>query len=121
MPLVRVVFDAVIQGAATLETDEELRNRLKTALTKLPPLKIGQNGTIQEWIEDYKEQDPRHRHVSHLLGLHPFSLITEEDRDLFEAARKTLQRRGSGGDVGWSNAWKANFHTRLRDGEQAHA
>ena len=94
---------------------------MEAALAKLPPLRIGQNGTIQEWIEDYQEQDPRHRHVSHLLGLHPFSLITAEDPELFEAARKTLERRGAGGDVGWSNAWKTNFYARLRDGEQAHA
>ena len=90
MTLVRVVFEAVIRGAAVLETDEEFSAKLQTTLTRLPPLKIGENGTIQEWIEDYQERDPRHRHVSHLLGLHPFSLITSKDRDLFEAARKTL-------------------------------
>ncbi len=76
-------------------------------------MRIGENGTIQEWIEDYQEQDPRHRHVSHLLGLHPFSLITPRDPELLEAARKTLERRGAGGDVGWSNAWKTNFYARL--------
>jgi len=119
--LVRVVFQAVIQGAAELDADQAFREELKTALTKLPPLKVGENGTIQEWIEDYREQDPRHRHVSHLLGLHPFSLITAEDPPLFEAARKTLERRGAGGDVGWSNAWKTSFYARLGDGEQAGA
>ena len=121
MTLVRVVFEAVIQGATTLDTDQEFRRKLETALAKVPPLKIGENGTIQEWIEDYQERDPHHRHVSHLLGLHPFSLIPAEDPALFEAARKTLERRGSGGDVGWSNAWKINFYARLQDGEQAHA
>jgi len=117
--LVRVVFEAVIQGGTVLDTDKEFREQLTTALARLPPLKIGENGTIQEWIEDYREQDPRHRHVSHLLGLHPFSLITAADPKLFEAARKTLERRGAGGDVGWSNAWKTNFYARLRDGDQA--
>lgn len=119
--LARVVFQAVIQGATTLDTDEEFRKKLEAALPKMPPLKIGENGTIQEWVEDYQEQDPRHRHVSHLLGLHPFSLITAEDPALFEAARKTLDRRGTGADVGWSNACKVNLYARLRDGEQAHA
>jgi alpha-L-fucosidase 2 len=119
--LVRVVFEAVIEGSKVLDTDEEFREALQAALAKLPPLKIGANGTIQEWIKDFDEQEPRHRHVSHLLGLHPFALITSEDPDLFEAARKTLERRGAGGDVGWSNAWKTNFFARLRDSEQAHA
>jgi alpha-L-fucosidase 2 len=119
--LVHVVFEAVIQGATVLDVDAELREQLKTALAKVPPLRIGENGTIQEWIEDYQEQDPHHRHVSHLLGLHPFSLITSDDTELFAAAHKTLQRRGSGGDVGWSNAWKTNFYARLVDHEQAYS
>jgi len=121
MTLVRVVLDAAMQGATTLGTDEEFRGELATALAKLPPLKIGENGTIQEWIEDYQERDPRHRHVSHLIGLHPFSEINLKNPELFTAAAKTLERRGSGGDVGWSNAWKVNFHARLSDGETAHA
>jgi len=121
MTLARVVFDAAIRGATALDTDKEFRGELAIALAKLPPMKVGENGTIQEWIEDYQERDPRHRHVSHLIGLHPFSVINVNTPELFTAAGKTLERRGSGGDVGWSNAWKANFYARLLDGEKAHA
>jgi alpha-L-fucosidase 2 len=121
MTLVRVVFEVVIQGSTILDTDKVFREKLATALAKLPPIKVGQNGTIQEWIEDYQERDPRHRHVSHLLGLHPFSVIAPNTPELFSAAGKTLERRGAGGDVGWSNAWKASFYARLQDGEKAHA
>ncbi|HBO42361.1 MAG TPA: glycoside hydrolase, partial [Planctomycetaceae bacterium] len=118
--LARVVFEAVIEGSRILDQDAELRERLETALAKLPPMTIGADGTIQEWIEDYEESEPEHRHVSHLLGLHPFSLIDASQPELFEAARKTLERRGFGGDVGWSNAWKAVFFARLRDSKQSH-
>lgn len=118
--IVRVVFESVIQGSKILGQDREYRSKLAKSLQKLPPLRIGKDGTIQEWIEDYKEIHPTHRHVSHLIGLHPFSLITSQNPDLFEAARKTLKRRGFGGDIGWSNAWKACFFARLHDGEQAH-
>jgi alpha-L-fucosidase 2 len=83
-------------------------------------MKIGANGTIQEWIEDFEEAEPKHRHVSHLLGFHPFATIQEDDKAFFEAAGKTLERRGFGGDVGWSNGWKTNFFARLKDAEQAH-
>lgn len=118
--IVRVVFEAVVQGSKILDTDKPLLATLERSLRKLPPLRIGADGTIQEWIEDYKENDPKHRHVSHLIGLHPFSLITEEDSRLLEAARKALEKRGFGGDVGWSNAWKVCFFARLGDAEQAH-
>ena len=120
MSIVRVVFKAVIEGSKILGKDQQLRRKLEERLRKLPPFRIGHDGTIQEWIEDYEENDPKHRHVSHLIGLHPFSLIGEQDAPLLEAARKALERRGFGGDVGWSNAWKICFYARLHDGEQAH-
>ncbi len=118
--IVRVVFESVIQGSKILGQDREYRAKLTKSLAKLTPLRIGRDGTIQEWIEDYKETQPTHRHVSHLIGLHPFSLITSQNPDLFAAAQKTLKKRGFGGDVGWSNAWKASFFARLHDGQQAH-
>jgi len=118
--IVRVVFEAVIEGSRILRRDAELREQLEAALKRLPPMKIGANGTIQEWIEDYAEAEPHHRHVSHLLGLHPFALIGPDRPTLLEAARKTLERRGFGGDIGWSNAWKISFFARLHDAAQAH-
>lgn len=118
--IVRVVFEAVLAGSEKLDADPELRRELSAALEKLPPMQIGADGTIQEWIEDFEEAQPKHRHVSHLIGLHPFATIQEEDEALFEAAAKTLERRGFGGDVGWSNAWKTSFFARLKNAGQAH-
>ena len=118
--IVRAMFEAVIEASQVLKCDEAFRGELETALAKLPPMQIGADGTIQEWVEDYKEAEPKHRHVSHLIGLYPFSLITDQDAELWAAAEKTIERRGFGGDVGWSNAWKTCFYARLRDGEQAH-
>jgi len=120
--IVRAIFEAVIEGSKTLDRDEEFRRQLETALAKLPAAKIGKDGTIQEWVEDYKESHAGHRHISHLIGLHPFSLITTKDRKLFEAARKTIERRLShgGGHTGWSRAWIINFYARFLDGDAAH-
>ena len=117
--IVRAVFHAVIDASRVLDCDEPFREQLETALAKLPRMQVGANGTIQEWIEDYQEREPGHRHVSHLIGLYPFSLITEADPQLWAAAHKTIERRGFGGDIGWSNAWKTCFYARLHDGEQA--
>ena len=43
--------------------------------------------TIQEWIEDYEEVEPGHRHISHLFGLYPGTTINASNKELFEAAR----------------------------------
>jgi len=120
--IVRAVFGAVIEGSRSLEVDESLRDELEAALDKLPPVRIGDDGTIQEWIEDFREQSPGHRHISHLIGLHPFAQITQEDALLFEAAAKTLERRlgHGGGHTAWSRGWIINFYARLFDGEAAH-
>ena len=120
MSIVREVFGAAIEASRILDRDQDYREQLEQATKKLPPIAIGADGTIREWVEDYKEHEPTHRHVSHLLGLYPFAQITESDGRLLEAARKTLDRRGFGGDIGWSNAWKACFFARLKDAEKAH-
>ncbi len=101
--------------------DKEFRGQLETALEKLAPLQISpQTGRLQEWIEDYGEHDPRHRHTSHLYGLHPGQQITKNGTpDLYEAAKKSLEARGDGGK-GWSMAWKVNFWARFHDGDRAH-
>ena len=101
--------------------DAEFIREINIALQKLQPLQISpQSGRLQEWVEDYREKDPRHRHISHLYGLHPGYQITRNGTpELFEAARKTLVARGNGG-TGWSMAWKVNLWARMHDGEHAH-
>ncbi len=120
--IVRAVFEATVSGSKVLGRDKPLREQIEAAMKRLPPVKIGADGTIQEWIEDYKEAAPGHRHVSHLIGVHPFSLIRPKDQKLFAAARATIQRRlaGGGGHTGWSRAWIINFYARLLDGDAAH-
>ena len=91
---------------------------VKRVLSKLPPFKTGSFGQIREWFLDYPETEIHHRHVSHLYGLYPGSLITETTPELLEACRVALERRGDEG-TGWRMAWKACLWARLRDGEHA--
>jgi alpha-L-fucosidase 2 len=103
--------------------DEDKRVEWNNILGKLPPNRIGGNGTIMEWIEDYEESEPGHRHMSHLYGLHPaFQITPDETPDLADAALKTLERRlaSGGGHTGWSRAWLINFYARLWDAEEAY-
>jgi len=101
--------------------DAEFRKKVEEAMKKLQPIQISKKtGRIMEWVEDYEEKDPRHRHTSHLYGFYPGTQINRNDTpDLYEAARKSLVARGDGGK-GWSMAWKVNFWARFHNGQRAH-
>lgn len=86
-------------------------------------LENGKHGQIMEWMKDYDEAEPGHRHISHLWALHPaFQITPDNTPDLCDAAKITLQRRLSkgGGHTGWSRAWIMNMYARLWDGENAY-
>ncbi len=119
MQLLRYLFGAVIEAGALLNTDAGLCRELEEKRRRLAPSRIGSDGRLMEWLEEYKEAEPQHRHVSHLWGLHPGPEITpEETPALAEAARKSLEARGDSG-TGWSLAWKVSFWARLGDGNRA--
>ncbi len=118
--IIRELFNNVITASKILGKDEVFRAQLSAKLKELPPPGvISKDGRIQEWLEDYKETDPQHRHVSHLYGLFPASLITPDATPkLAEAAKKTLDVRGDDGPS-WSIAYKILWWARLHDGDRA--
>ena len=90
------------------------------ARDRLAPMRVGSRGNIMEYLHDWIETDPQHRHVSHLYGLHPSNQITRRGTpQLFTAARRTLELRGDAG-TGWSLAWKINYWARMEEGARAH-
>ncbi len=121
---IEIIYDLLthcIEACDILGTDGEQRARYAETLARLPEIRISPaTGRIMEWAEDYKEVDPRHRHTSHLFGLHPGNQITTTGTPaLAEAARKTLDARGDDG-TGWGLAWKINMWGRLGDGDRAY-
>jgi alpha-L-fucosidase 2 len=120
--IIREVLSNCQKAAHILNTDTGWADSLSYTLDKLPPVRVASNGTIMEWIKEYQEAEPGHRHMSHLFGLHPGSQITPETPELFRAARATLERRLSygGGHTGWSRAWIINFYARLYDGNECY-
>jgi alpha-L-fucosidase 2 len=110
------------KAASILGVDQAFSGELQNIIDSLPPVRTGSDGTIMEWIKDYKEFEPGHRHISHLLGLHPGTQITSETPELFEAAKSTLAKRleNGGGHTGWSRAWIINFYARLFEGDEAY-
>jgi len=120
--IAREVLSSTLKTMKILKINDGIETEIREALPRIPQIRIGKDETIMEWIEDYEEADPGHRHLSHLIGLHPFAQITKLTPELFEASARTIDRRLShgGGHTGWSRAWIVNFFARLGDGSAAH-
>ena len=118
----QIVFDVmnnVLQAARILGRDEAYQETLQKTMAQLPPMKVGQYGQLQEWLEDIDDPNDQHRHISHLYGLYPSNQISAtRTPELFAAARKTLEQRGDQA-TGWSLGWKTNFWARMLDGNHA--
>jgi alpha-L-fucosidase 2 len=120
MQILRDLFDGCAGASEVLGVDAAFRDQVRAARARLAPMKVGSRGNILEWLYDWVETEPNHRHISHLYGLHPSNQITKRGTpQLFEAARRTLQLRGDAG-TGWSLAWKINYWARMEEGGRAH-
>lgn len=118
--IIRSLFRACIESAQILGTDQAFAGKLKEMLPKIAPNQIGKYGQLQEWMEDKDDPKNKHRHVSHLWGVHPGNEINwKETPELMKAARQSLIYRGDDG-TGWSLAWKINFWARFLDGNHAY-
>ncbi len=118
--IIRELLNACISAEETLGT-AEITARAKEVLGKIKPDSVGKYGQVMEWNEDYEEEEPGHRHMSQLFGLYPGSTINKSTPELFDAAKKTIERRLSsgGGHSGWSRAWIINMYARLGEGDKA--
>ncbi|MEP2775007.1 MAG: glycoside hydrolase family 95 protein [Luteolibacter sp.] len=114
------LFTDCIESSLVLDRDPEFREKLRAVIPKLTPQKIGQHGQVQEWHEDWDDPKDQHRHISHLIALHPgrdFSPLTTPE--LSDAALVTMKHRGDV-STGWSTGWKTCFWARLHKGDKSH-
>ena len=113
------LLDFYAETEDILGIDPDLAAKAREMRAKMPPLRIGKFGQLMEWIEDFEEYEPGHRHISHAFALYPAAQITRKTPELFRAIKVTMDRRLSagGGHTGWSRAWLINLFARLRDGE----
>ena len=117
------VFNNTLQAAEILKIDDDFVKEVRTALSNLALPKVGTDGRLMEWSEEFKEVNPGHRHISHLYGLHPGRQYhLNSTPEMVAAARKSIDSRlaQGGGHTGWSRAWIINFWARLKDAEKAH-
>ena len=120
--LARETLENCLAAGELLGVDEELRATWQQTLETLAPLQIGKHGQLQEYVDDWDEPEPSHRHVSHLYGVFPGDGLTRDGTpELFNAARVSLERRleHGGGHTGWSRSWVAALWARFGDGDEA--
>ncbi|WP_312992319.1 glycoside hydrolase family 95 protein [Chryseobacterium flavum] len=113
------LFTKTKKAAQILNTDADKIQVWNTIISKLPPMKIGSYGQLQEWMEDLDDPKDNHRHVSHLYGLFPSNQISPfTTPELLDASRTVLIHRGDV-STGWSMGWKVNLWAKLLDGNHA--
>ncbi|MQS77091.1 glycoside hydrolase family 95 protein [Lactobacillus halodurans] len=143
--ILRYFFSCCIKSAKIVNDSSDFSQKVQEMKSKLPETKIGKHGQVQEWLEDYDEVEPGHRHISPLFGLFPGNEINQDKTpELINAAKVTIKRRLENGSylshesrndainswtktgfvggkrTGWSSAWLVNFFARLHDGDKAY-
>ncbi|MDR3236424.1 MAG: glycoside hydrolase family 95 protein, partial [Prevotellaceae bacterium] len=120
MMLIWDLLSNLIDASEILGIDNDYRKELIEKRGKLYPLQIGKKGNLQEWYKDFEDSEPNHRHISHLVGLHPGRQISPLTAPQFaDACKRTLELRGDDG-TGWALSWKINTWARLFDGDHAY-
>lgn len=115
-------FTNLIETADILGIDNDFVWQVIAARAKLAMPKIGSDGRLLEWAEEFKEVQPGHRHISHLFAVHPGRQYTYQGApEMIAAARKSIEYRlaHGGGHTGWSRAWIINFWARFKEGAKA--
>lgn len=120
--MIRECLTDARNAATVLGLDKEFIAQADEALSRLQPYKIGKKGNLQEWFYDWEDEDPHHRHQSHLFGIYPGHNIDDgvnSKESIHRAASKTLELKGDQ-TTGWSTGWRVNLYARLHDAKNAY-
>jgi len=115
------LFTNFIEASSALGADEAFRKKVASMRGRLLGPKIGKWGQLQEWMVDRDNPKDQHRHLSHLIAVHPGRQISPlTTPKLAEAAKVSMNARGDGA-TGWSRAWKISIWARLHDGDRTYS
>lgn len=121
LAIVRELLSNTLEAARELHKDRKYQDTLRNVIARLHPYTIGKDGDLNEWYHDWADEDPHHRHQSHLIGLYPGHQIKPETTpELAQAAARTLEQKGNR-TTGWSTGWRINLWARLRNAPRAYA
>ena len=102
--------------------DDAVSEKVRAAAGRFDPIQIGWSGQIKEYREEgYYSQigEWEHRHISHLVGLMPGTLITRDTPAWLDAAKISLDNRGDK-STGWALAHRLNAWARAGEGNRAY-
>lgn len=122
LSIIKAVFNATLEASEILNARDSLCDKIKIIENQLPVFPVSDDGYLMEWQTKMEESEPGHRHLSFLLAIHPFGIITEKDSELYSAARKSLDFRinsGQGKGGGWPSAHSSLMYSWFHDGENA--
>lgn len=120
LAMIRELMGAYVKASEVLGCDSAYREEVRKVMERLRPYRIGKKGNLQEWYHDWEDDEPTHRHTTHLFGLFPGTQISPvRTPDLAAACRRTLELR-TDESTGWAMGWRINLWARLQDGEHAY-
>lgn len=120
LAMIRQCLMDAADAADVLGADSDFRAEIKSVLPRLSPYKVGGKGNLMEWYYDWEDEDPTHRHQSHLFGLYPGRhLSVDSTPALAAAASRSLEIKGDN-TTGWSTGWRVNLLARLGQSENAY-
>ncbi|MBQ0046797.1 MAG: glycoside hydrolase family 95 protein [Prevotellaceae bacterium] len=122
LAMIRECVSDARNAAIELGLDAEFIDQANETLRRLQPYKIGKKGNLQEWFYDWEDEDPHHRHQSHLFGVYPGHNLDDgvnTRQSLLNAASRTLELKGDR-TTGWSTGWRVNLYARLHDAKNAY-
>lgn len=118
--MIRECLTNARDAAVILGEDHDYIEKINKTIEKLLPYRVGKNGNLQEWFHDWEDQDPQHRHQSHLFGLFPgHQIAPARTPELAAACKRTLEIKGDK-STGWSTGWRVNLQAHLREAENAY-
>jgi alpha-L-fucosidase 2 len=121
MQVLTDLFHQYIEAAGILHLDADIADSVRLTLARLRPPRIGKDGALQEWAEDWGQTEHPHRHLSPLYGLYPGNVFSfDKTPQLMEACQRLLLQRGDS-SAEWARIWKVALWARLHDGDHAEA